>query len=82
MRPTPSMLLLLVDGSSQQETVISHSPFMIGRSPDRDIVLPYTYISRFPAEITYEQNHFHLADCGSRSGCFVNGQRVNVIDCH
>ena len=77
MDPTPSTLLLLFDGPSQQEAVISHSPFTIGRSPDRDIVLPYTYISRQHAELLYEQNQFHLVDCGSRSGCYVNGKRVN-----
>ncbi len=76
MRPTPSMLLLLVDGSSQHETVITHSPFTIGRLPDKDIVLPYSYISRSHAEIQYEENQFHLVDCGSRSGCYVNGQRI------
>lgn len=77
MRPTPNMLLLLVDGSSQQETVINHSPFTIGRLPDKDIVLPYSYISRSHAEILYDQNQFHLVDCGSRSGCYVNGKRVD-----
>lgn len=77
MRPTPNMLLLLVDGSSQHETVISHSPFTIGRLPDKDIVLPYSYISRSHAEIVYEGDQFHLIDCGSRSGCYVNGKRVD-----
>ena len=77
MSETPSMLLLLVEGSSQNETVISHSPFTIGRLPDRDIVLSYPYISRTHAEIVYVNEHFHLVDCGSRSGSYVNGKRVD-----
>jgi phosphoserine phosphatase RsbU/P len=70
------MLLLLVDGPSQNESVISHSPFTIGRLPDRDIVLSYPYISRAHAEIVYEGDKFYLVDSGSRSGCYVNGQRI------
>lgn len=76
MVSTPNMLLLLVDGSSQHEAVMNHSPFTIGRSPDKDLVLPYSYISRSHAEILYDGGQFHLLDCGSRSGCFVNGERV------
>jgi serine phosphatase RsbU (regulator of sigma subunit) len=76
MDPTPSALLLLFDGPSQTEVIVNHTPFTIGRSPDRDIVLPHTYISRRHAEILYEQNQFHLVDCGSRSGSYVNGERV------
>ena len=75
-RETPSMLLLVVDGASQNETVINHSPFTIGRLPDRDLVLSYPYISRAHAEIVYEGDKFHLVDQGSRSGCYVNGTRV------
>ena len=77
MNPTPSALLLLFDGASQNEVVINHSPFTVGRSPDRDVVLPYSYISRCHAEILFERNQFHLVDCGSRSGCYVNGERVS-----
>ncbi|MBW4025975.1 SpoIIE family protein phosphatase [Acidipila rosea] len=76
MPPTPNTLLLLVDGSSQREAVISHSPFTIGRSPDRDLVLPHPYISRNHAEIVFEGGQFHLVDCGSKSGCYVNSKRV------
>jgi phosphoserine phosphatase RsbU/P len=75
-RETPSMLLLVVDGASQNEMVITHTPFTIGRLPDRDLVLSYPYISRAHAEIVYEDDKFQLVDCGSRSGCYVNGTRV------
>ncbi len=76
MQPIPSMTVMLIDGASQHETVISHSPFTIGRSTGKDITLPYPYISRNHAEIVYEDGRFHLVDSGSRSGCFVNGKRV------
>jgi hypothetical protein len=74
--PTPNTLLLLIDGSSQREAVIAHSPFTIGRSPDKDLVLPYPYISRNHAEIIFDAGQFCLVDCGSKSGSFVNGERV------
>ncbi|MHB1935486.1 MAG: SpoIIE family protein phosphatase [Acidobacteriaceae bacterium] len=76
MLPTPNTLLLLVDGPSQREAVIAHSPFTIGRSPEKDLVLPYPYISRHHAEIVFDGGQFHLVDCGSKSGCYVNGKRV------
>lgn len=76
MSEVPSTLLLLVEGSSKTEAIIHHSPFTIGRLPDRDIVLSYPYISRTHAEIVYENGHFDLVDCGSRSGTYVNGRRV------
>lgn len=70
------MLLVLVDGSSQREIVLDHSPFTIGRAPDKDLVLPYSYISRNHAEILFDGSQFSIVDCGSRSGCYVNGARV------
>ncbi len=76
MSPTPNTLLLLIDGSSQREAVITHSPFTLGRSPDKDLVLPYPYISRNHAEIVFDAGQFYLVDCGSKSGCYVNGERV------
>lgn len=77
MTSTPSALLVLSDGATQNEIVVTHSPFTVGRSPDRDIVLPYSYISRCHAEILYDKNQFHLVDCGSRCGSYVNGERVS-----
>ncbi len=76
MLSTPNMLLSLADGSSQRELVITHSPFTIGRSPDRDLVLPDAYVSRSHAEVVFDAGEFYLVDCGSRSGCYVNGKRV------
>ena len=74
--PTFNTLLLLIDGSTQREAVIAHSPFTIGRSPDKDLILPYPYISRSHAEIVFDAGQFYLVDCGSKSGSFVNGERV------
>jgi serine phosphatase RsbU (regulator of sigma subunit) len=68
-------LLLTHDGT---ETRISgRTPFMIGRSPQMDLVLPYPYISRHHAEIQFEPSSQSLELIGINPECFVNGSRVS-----
>jgi phosphoserine phosphatase RsbU/P len=66
----------LVDGSSRRTIVLSRFPFVIGRSPECDLVLAQSYVSRNHATITYDGAHFVLEDRKSRHGTFVNGDLV------
>jgi sigma-B regulation protein RsbU (phosphoserine phosphatase) len=70
----PTTALLLIDESRQEEINVSHTPFTIGRLQDRDLVLSHAFISRDHAAIVYEKGQFHVVDCGSRHGTFVNTQ--------
>jgi phosphoserine phosphatase RsbU/P len=72
--PIPGTALLLVDDSRQEEINVSHTPFTIGRLQDRDLVLSHAFISRDHAAILFEKGQFHVMDCGSRHGTFLNAQ--------
>jgi serine phosphatase RsbU (regulator of sigma subunit) len=71
--PTPYEVL---DGPQRSTGVIDHSPFTVGRLPDRDLILEDVHVSRRHAEISYENGAFHVTDMESRHGTFVNGIRV------
>lgn len=50
----------------------------IGRSPESDIVLPDRSVSEKHAEIVYNKEGFHLVDCDSATGTFLDGVTVRV----
>jgi phosphoserine phosphatase RsbU/P len=64
------------DGPHRSSGKIDHSPFTVGRLPDRDLILEDVHVSRRHAEIVYENGSFHVVDMESRHGTFVNGIRV------
>ncbi len=70
------MPMLLIDGARREEHRIERTPFTVGRSSDRDIVLDHAYISRFHASITYDGTSFWIEDTGSRHGTLHNGAPV------
>ena len=72
----PLTPLFICDGAQESQNVISHSPFTVGRLPDRDLVLAHPYVSRKHAEILYQDGAFTLVDLASRHGTFVNGIHV------
>ena len=72
----PLTPLVLLDGSIETPGTIAHSPYTVGRLPDRDLVLSHPYVSRKHAEIVYEHGVFFVVDAESRHGTFVNGIRV------
>ncbi len=72
--PIPTTALLLIDESRQEEISVTHTPFTIGRLQDRDLVLAHAFISRDHAAIVYEKGQFHVIDCGSRHGTFLNAK--------
>ena len=49
----------------------------IGRQLENDIVLHEEFVSRFHAEIRFEEGKYVLQDNGSTSGTFVNGRKID-----
>src|SRR5271157_4657756 len=49
----------------------------IGRQLENDIVLHEEFVSRFHAEIHFEEGKYVLQDNGSTSGTFVNGRKID-----
>ncbi|MGE5774888.1 MAG: FHA domain-containing protein [Chloroflexota bacterium] len=49
----------------------------LGRQLENDIVFHEEFLSRFHAEIAYENGKYVLYDKNSTSGTFVNGRRID-----
>ncbi len=50
--------------------------FLIGRSPDCDLVVPDRQVSRYHARLRREGTAFVLEDLGSKNGTHLNGTRI------
>ncbi|MDA8163779.1 MAG: adenylate/guanylate cyclase domain-containing protein [Desulfobacteraceae bacterium] len=73
-----SVHLLDQGGSRRQSWALrGKATYRIGRGPDNDLVLPFSWVSRKHAMIQVEANGIcNLIDLGSANGTFVNGRRV------
>jgi pSer/pThr/pTyr-binding forkhead associated (FHA) protein len=49
----------------------------IGRNLENDLVLNHPTVSRFHAEIRYEERQFILVDMDSSSGTFLNNKKIS-----
>src|ERR1700741_4216038 len=76
MQTVPSIPFEVIDGPRRSVGTIAHTPFTIGRLPDRDLILEDVHVSRKHAEVVYDHSAFYVIDNGSRHGTFVNGVRV------
>jgi pSer/pThr/pTyr-binding forkhead associated (FHA) protein len=52
---------------------------VLGRSPDCEIPLPVTEVSRHHARISYQNEEYHVEDLDSTNGTMVNG--VSIKKC-
>lgn len=77
MPNAPIASLQLIDGAYRQQIAVRHTPFTIGRLPDRDLVLDGQFVSRDHAAIIEEGEGIFLVDHGSRHGSFVNGEKID-----
>jgi serine phosphatase RsbU (regulator of sigma subunit)/pSer/pThr/pTyr-binding forkhead associated (FHA) protein len=73
----PALSMEFVDGLSRRTVVIDCFPFVIGRSPECNLALPQSYVSRGHAVITRDRGQLLVEDTNSRHGTFVNGEQVN-----
>ena len=61
---------------SSQIFPIKKPVIKIGRKLDNDLVIQESAISRYHAEIKYEENQFVLYDLNSTCGTFLNNKKV------
>jgi phosphoserine phosphatase RsbU/P len=66
----------LIDSENGGAIHIEHFPFVIGRSADCDLELPYSFVSRAHAAISLQGKQVVIEDTKSRHGTFVNGRRI------
>ena len=58
---------------------INKPAFMIGRNPENDLNLLDLSVSRKHAQIICEEGGYFLEDLASKSGCYVNDQRIQRV---
>jgi pSer/pThr/pTyr-binding forkhead associated (FHA) protein len=59
-----------------QRVKVPEGGLKIGRSDENQVVIQDDGVSRFHAELLYDNGSLWLQDAGSRNGVFVNGVRV------
>ncbi len=74
--PIRGKTLVLGDGTQIR---LTHVPFVIGRGPGNDLVLPSLAVSRRHAEIERTEDGFVIRDLGSRNGLVVGGTRYSEV---
>ena len=67
---------MFVQGSEPKNSVLTRTPFTVGRKVDKDLVIADPRVSRDHAQIMQEGLEFYLVDLGSKHGTFVNGERI------
>ncbi|MDI6696258.1 MAG: FHA domain-containing protein [Anaerolineales bacterium] len=72
-------LRVLFGAFTGQIIVLGQSSLLIGRSRMCNIVLADPTVSRQHARLQFMNGYWYLQDQNSKTGVFVNGQRVNAI---
>ncbi len=76
-------LLKIVDQFGVNKTLpIVKRVFTIGRKPGNDLMLLSSAVSRDHGAIVYDNEAYYLVDKDSKSGLFVNGERVTRCELH
>lgn len=76
----PNRIWVLVDGPSDPgptTVVIYQSEFLVGRTPDNQLVLDVRAISKNHARMEVRPEGLFVRDLGSTNGTFVNGLRAD-----
>jgi pSer/pThr/pTyr-binding forkhead associated (FHA) protein len=68
--------LIADDGRS---FIIGDRPLVIGRSPDIDVVINDSIVSRRHAEVWRTNEGVAVRDLQSTNGTFVNGHRISAV---
>jgi len=67
---------LLGTGNNQRTYTLDKDTITIGRSPDNDVVIDSTQVSKFHCRLLVRGNEFELEDLDSKNGTRVNGQLI------
>ncbi len=71
--------LILRDAKGDERVVrLQKDDFKIGRLGENDLKINDPFVSRVHAQITRVGNQFRIQDCSSKSGTFVNGERIQT----
>lgn len=78
----PYFLLANPDTAEEKNHKLKPGKNSIGRSPDNNVVLLHSSLSRYHAELEITGNKTILTDLNSLNGTCVNGSRIHQIELH
>jgi hypothetical protein len=73
----PAMVIRAGGGRVGESFAVQGERMSIGRRPDADVFLDDITVSRDHAVLVRRAEHWHLDDCGSLNGTYVNRQRID-----
>jgi pSer/pThr/pTyr-binding forkhead associated (FHA) protein len=68
--------LEVLQPNGRSRVVVDGGPYTIGRSSDNRLQLADGQVSRAHAELREESDGWHVRDCGSRFGTFLNDRKI------
>jgi FHA domain len=74
----PMLVIRSGGGRAGEAFPLGKARLTVGRQPDSDVFLDDVTVSRDHAVIVRRGADFHLDDCGSLNGTYVNRQRVET----
>ncbi len=69
-------LVLTFKDVALEEFPVTKTPVTVGRTPDNDIVIDNTLVSRHHCKIVQDGTCYLVEDLGSGNGTFLNGQHI------
>jgi pSer/pThr/pTyr-binding forkhead associated (FHA) protein/tetratricopeptide (TPR) repeat protein len=76
----PRATLKLVDGGPPKEWELGEETVTLGSKEENAVVLTGDGVSRYHAEIVFEDGVWMVKDLGARNGIFVAGERVDIYE--
>jgi hypothetical protein len=73
----PALVIRAGGGRVGESFAVEGERMSIGRRPDADVFLDDITVSRDHAVLVRRSEHWHLDDCGSLNGTYVNRQRID-----
>ncbi len=72
----PALVIRVGGGRVGESFPVAGERMSIGRRPDSDVFLDDVTVSRDHALLIRRGDHWHLDDCGSLNGTYVNRERI------
>lgn len=73
----PALVIRAGGGRVGESFPVQGERMSIGRRPDADVFLDDITVSRDHALLIHRGEHWHLDDCGSLNGTYVNRRRID-----
>ncbi len=73
----PALVIRAGGGRVGESFAVQGERMSIGRRPDSDVFLDDITVSRDHALLIHRGDHWHLDDCGSLNGTYINRKRID-----